>query len=340
MAAAIDTYLQPYVESRNFAGEVLVEKNGKVVFEKAYGFADRERHLRNTAKTKCHIASVSVQFTTAAILRLADAGSLSLDEHVGDFATGIKGADKITTRDLLTERSGLPDINALPDYDDVLQHHQTPSSLIAKIEGRALLFEPGSKYLHEEHSAYNLLALIVERKTGLPFAVAVEELVLRPLSLAASGVDDDSKSNVMRMAKGYQPEGTYELIPASTIHWSAKAGNASVYTTAADEARLVSNIFSGRFLSAASRGAILDTSTRVGYGWFRNKNERFNETVYYMNGRAPGLRLICALPAAIPNSGRCSEQHLFFGNHADCLRCRGDFTRPAVRTASFYDSCP
>jgi len=103
-------------------------------------------------------------------------------------------------------------------------------------------------------SEHDLLALIVERKTGLPFAVAVEKLVLRPLSLAASGADDDSKSNVMRMAKGYQPEGTYELIPASTIHWSAKAGNASVYTTAADEARLVSNIFSGRFLSAASRG--------------------------------------------------------------------------------------
>jgi CubicO group peptidase (beta-lactamase class C family) len=56
--------------------------------------------------------------------------------------------------------------------------------LIAKISGRPLLFEPGSKFLHEEHSAYNLLALVVERKTGLPFARAMESLVFRPLGLS------------------------------------------------------------------------------------------------------------------------------------------------------------
>ena len=43
-ATAIHTYLQPYAQSGNFAGDVLVEKNGKVVFEKAYGFADQEKN--------------------------------------------------------------------------------------------------------------------------------------------------------------------------------------------------------------------------------------------------------------------------------------------------------
>jgi CubicO group peptidase (beta-lactamase class C family) len=146
----IDSYLQPYVQSRNFAGGVLVEKSGTVIFEKAYGFADRQHRIRNTAKTQFHIASMSMQFTAAAVLRLVDAGSISLDEHIGDFIRGIEGGDKITVRDLLTDRSGLPDINALPDYDeDVLQHHQTASSLIAKIQGKPLLFEPGTKFLHE-----------------------------------------------------------------------------------------------------------------------------------------------------------------------------------------------
>ncbi len=210
-AAAIDAYLQPYVHSGNFAGDVLVEKNGKVVFEKAYGFADKEHRIRNIAATRFHIASMSMQFTAAAILRLVDAGSISLDEHVGDFVPGIEGADKITIRDLLTERSGLPDINALPDYDDVLQHHQTPASLIAKIDGRPLLFEPGSKFLHEEHSAYNLLALIVEKKTGLPFAAAVDRSIFRPMGLTASGVDDDSMTQATYMAKGYELGGNIRI---------------------------------------------------------------------------------------------------------------------------------
>jgi CubicO group peptidase (beta-lactamase class C family) len=288
-AAAIHTYLQPYAQSGNFTGDILVEKSGKVIFEKAYGFADREHRIRNTAATRFHIASVSMQFTAAAVLRLVDTGSISLDERVGDFVPGIEGADKITIRDLLTERSGFPDINALPNYDDVLQHHQTPASLIAKIEGRPLLFEPGSKFLHEEHSAYNLLALIVEKKSGLPFAAAVERLIFRPMSLTASGVDDDSMTHAIRMAKGYQPEGTYGLKPAGAIHWSAKTGNASVYTTAGDEARWVHALFSGHVLSAASRAAVLDTSMRVGYGWFKSDNKRFGETAYYMNGRAPGF---------------------------------------------------
>ena len=53
-AAALDAYLQPYVHSGNFSGNVLVEKNGKIVFEKAYGLADRENRLRNTAATRFH----------------------------------------------------------------------------------------------------------------------------------------------------------------------------------------------------------------------------------------------------------------------------------------------
>ena len=287
--AAIDEYLQPYVQSGNFAGTVLVKKKGRVIFERAYGFADREGQVRNTTKTRFHIASMSMQFTAAAVLRLVDAGSISLDERVGDFAKAIEGANKITIRDLLTERSGLPDINALPDYNDVLQHHQTPESLVAKIAGRPVLFEAGSTYLHEEHSAYNLLALIIEKKTGVPFTAAVERSVFRPMGLAASGVDDDSIANSALMAKGYEPDGTFGIRPANSIHWSAKTGNASVYTTAGDEARWVDALFSGHALSVTSRSAVLDTSTRVGYGWFKGENKRLGQIAYYMNGRAPGF---------------------------------------------------
>jgi D-alanyl-D-alanine carboxypeptidase len=297
--AAIDTYLQPYIQSGNFSGDVLVAKKGKVVFEKAYGFADREHRIRNTPGTRFHIASMSMQYTAAAVLRLIDARMIRLDDHVGDFVSGIKGADAITIRDLLTERSGLPDVNALPDYDDVLQHHQTPSSLIAKIEGKSLLFEPGTKFLHEEHSAYNLLALIVEKKSGLPFATAIKRLVFGPMGLTASGVDDDSITHTTEMAKGYEPQGTYGLKPAASIFWSGKTGNASAYATTSDEARFVHALFVGQGLSTRSRQLVLDTSMRVGYGWFKSENKRFGEVAYYMNGRAPGFAsFVLYLPRA------------------------------------------
>jgi CubicO group peptidase (beta-lactamase class C family) len=64
------------------AGDVLVEKRGKVVFEKAYGFADREHRIPNTAATRFHIASMSCSSRPAAVLRLVDTGSIKLDEQV------------------------------------------------------------------------------------------------------------------------------------------------------------------------------------------------------------------------------------------------------------------
>src|SRR5919109_1972245 len=225
---AIDSYLDPYVRSGNFAGSVLIERSGRVVFEKACGFADREKRVRNASTTLFHIASISMQFTAAAVLRLIDQGSMSLSTHVSDVVSGIAGGDKITIRDLLMERSGLPDITELPDYGETLQHHQTPASLVAKIKGRPLLFEPGSKFLHEEHSAYNFLALIVETKTGLPFAVAMEKLVFRPASCRERPLTTMQPPIPPDVAKGYQPDGMYGLRPAAPIHWSAKTGNASV----------------------------------------------------------------------------------------------------------------
>jgi CubicO group peptidase (beta-lactamase class C family) len=288
-AAAINGYLQPYVRSNNFAGDVLVERNGKIAFEKSFSFADWKHCILNARATRFHIASMSMQFTAAAILRLVDQGSIKLDDRVGDFAPRIPGSEKITVRDLLTERSGLPDINSLPDYDDILQHHQTSASLIARIEGKPLLFEPGSKFLHEEHSAYNLLALIIEKKTGLSFAAGVDRLVFRPLGLTASGADDDSIAHNQRIATGYEPENTYDLKPAPIIHWSAKTGSASAFTTGRDEARWVDALFRGHALSASSRQIVLENSTGIGYGWFKSESKRFGEIAYYMNGRAPGF---------------------------------------------------
>lgn len=285
----IDTYLRPYVDSSNFSGTVLVKKGDRVVFQRAYGFADREQKILNANSTQFHIASMSMQFTAAAILRLVDKGAITLDSSVAQFAPDVPGADAITIRDLLEERSGLPDINALPNYDDILQQHQTPAALVAKISGRPLLFRPGTKFLHEEHSAYNLLALIIEQETKLPFAAAVQKLVFKPFRLRASFIDDDAVFHSAQQARGYQPVGVYGLEPARSIHWSAKAGNASVCATTADEAHWVEQLFSGRALSESSKAAMLDAAQHQGYGWFKGKNKRFSEIAYYMNGRSPGF---------------------------------------------------
>jgi hypothetical protein len=104
-----------------------------------------------------------------------------------------------------------------------------------------------------------------------------------------SFVDDDSIVAAKDLARGYQTFGVCDLQPPMPLHWSAKTGNASVCTTAEDEGRLVEGYFYKHALSASAVAAISNAPDGIGYGWFHRPSKRFNETTYYMNGRAPGF---------------------------------------------------
>jgi len=285
----IEKYLQPYVSTHNFAGTVLIARGKRIVFEKSYGYSDIAGHVPNAPDTRFHIASLSMQFTAAAAMRLVEQGKLGLDTRVSDIVAGIPNGDTITIRELLAETSGLPDVNDQADYDDLLQHHQTAESLVQRIRGLQPASAPGGMSKREEHSAYNLLALIVEKQTGLSFREVVKREVFDRLDMKRSGIDDDGRSNT-GAAIGYEPTGVFDLEPAETINWSAKTGNASAYATAGDEFKWLNGFFGGRLLGTTARETMLDYSAaRVGYGWFKNVSKRFNTPVYYMNGRAAGF---------------------------------------------------
>ena len=168
----------------------------------------------------------------------------------------------------------------------------------------------------------------------------MQQLVFKPLELANAGIDDDSLEPGPQLAKGYQPEGTYGLKPATAIHRSARAGSASVITTAGDEARWVAALFTGKALSAASRSTLLDTAMRVGFGWFKGQNQRFNQTAYYMNGRSPGFSsFVLYLPdgqlAVVVLSNIYSSATTKIGDLAAILLGLG-YTAPSDRRAAAH----
>lgn len=287
-ANKFEHFIQPYVASNNFSGNVLVEHDGKVVFQRSYGYFDREHKRANKDTTQFHIGSVSMQYTSAAILRLIEQHKLTLETTIGNLLPNTPDAEKITVSDLLLQQSGLDDINSHSDYGEVLQHHQTPTSLVAHIEGHSLLFPPGTKHVSEEHSAFNVLALLLEKKTGRAFPEAIEEVLLRPLGLNATYADDDGTGHPSA-AHGYQPNAVADLEPAPAIHWSAKVGNASIVTTTSDQLRLVHALFDGNVIISRLHRRLLETTPRAGYGWFRSESKEFGAPMYYMNGRSPGF---------------------------------------------------
>jgi CubicO group peptidase (beta-lactamase class C family) len=287
-AAAIDAYLTPYVASNNFPGNVFVRRGSTVLFEKSYGFADRERQVANRSNTRFHVASLSILFTSTAVLRLIDQGRLSFDTHVSEIVPQVPNGEKITIRHLLEQNSGMPDSDDLPPsrYDELIAAHQTPESVVTLISALPPHAEPGGKSEREEHTGQALLALIIERKTGFPFAQAMRSLVFEPFGMRDSGIDDDSALEGPH-AKGYQVAGSFGLKLAPTIHWSAKPGHGSAYSTASDVAKWLVGVRHGNLLSEGSMKALF--GPRNGYGWELDPSARFGETAYFSAGRGPGF---------------------------------------------------
>ena len=91
----LDDYMQAEVAVYDFSGAVLVAQKGKVIYEKAFGMANREWNVPNTVQTKFRIASITKQFTAAAILELAEQGKLSLEDKLSKYFPDFPKGDTV-----------------------------------------------------------------------------------------------------------------------------------------------------------------------------------------------------------------------------------------------------
>ena len=163
---------------------VLVVRDGSMVFRKSYGLAELETGTPATPQTNYRLASITKQFTAAAILLLRDRGQLSIDDPVARFLPGIPPG--ITVRHLLTHTSGLL------DYEDLIPEgisrqllDQDVLNLLQK-ENRTY-FAPGASYRYS-NTSYAFLALIVEKVSGRMFATFLRDEIFMPLSMRGTGL--------------------------------------------------------------------------------------------------------------------------------------------------------
>src|SRR5262252_9775681 len=116
LPAQYDRYMKQYTNSQ-FMGAVLVARGSKILFEKAYGFADIDNDVANTTQTKFNICSLTKQFTALAILQLAEQGRLKLEDPVSRYYPEAPAAwGQITLYHLLSHTSGIPNPASLTDY--------------------------------------------------------------------------------------------------------------------------------------------------------------------------------------------------------------------------------
>ncbi len=170
---------------------VLVE--GKIVFSKAYGFADLDSRDPATTETRFRIASVSKAITGAVLARLVARGEIELDqpliEYVPDLPEHWKG---ITARHLASHTSGIRHYRSLEIYSN--RHYDSLTEALGIFKDDALRFEPGAQ---REYSTYGftLLGVAMEFMTDTTFFDLARKEVLDPLEMSHTALDDPSAQN-------------------------------------------------------------------------------------------------------------------------------------------------
>jgi CubicO group peptidase (beta-lactamase class C family) len=212
-----------------------VSKDGKEVLARAYGSADLEHGVANTAETVFEAGSVSKQFTAAAILLLAQAGKLKLDDPVRDYVPELPdyGQPEITLRHLLHHTSGLRDwgtVTYAAGWPRGTRVHTHAHVLDVISRQKALNFPPGREYSYS-NSGYNLLAIIVERVSGKAFAQYTRDAIFEPLGMTHTQWRDDYTRIVKGRAVAYgkAPDGFHLQMPFENVH-----GNGGLLTTVGD----------------------------------------------------------------------------------------------------------
>lgn len=227
-AAVTDTLTKTGVP----AASIAVVREGKIVLAKAYGKQSETAPVAR-ADAPYQIASISKQFTAAAILLLQDEGKLSLDDTVAKWVPGVTDGDKITIRQLLSHTSGLQDYWPQDYSFAAMARPVSPQGILDRWAKKPLDFAPGTQWQYS-NTGYVVAGMIVEKAAGKPLLAYLQDKVFRPLGMKA--IDQD-KAIGPAFPQGY---GRYALGPVrvekpAAAGWLYAAGELSM--SAADLAK-------------------------------------------------------------------------------------------------------
>ena len=185
-----------YMHERGIPGmSVAVGEPGREIFARAFGKADLEQGVAVSAATLFRLQSTQKLLTATAVLRLAEAGRLGLNDPVQRHcpAFGIRRRP-VTVRQVLAHQGGIRPSDLADMFNS--RHYASVSAALARIARDSLAYQPGTRVLYS-NAGYTLLACVIEGATGVSYDSALAALVLRPAGSAT--LRDD---NVYRVIPG------------------------------------------------------------------------------------------------------------------------------------------
>lgn len=277
-----------------FNGNVLIAKQGKILYQNTFGWANYLMRDSLKLHSQFELASVSKPFTATAILKLWEEGKLSLDQTVDEFIPGFPYSN-ITVKHLLSHRSGLTSYmyftdGLWPNKRKGMSNQDVIDLFIA--HKPALYANPDVRFFYN-NTNYILLASIVEAVTGESFDVYMQEEVFKPAGMRNTAVYSTA---------------VYEKIPTDVVghdrvwrrsvvqdYQDGPMGDKGIYSTVQDLYLFDRALREGRLLQQATLDSAYTGQSKptkqvfnYGYGW--RTFDKGNDKVVYHTGWWHGFR--------------------------------------------------
>jgi D-alanyl-D-alanine carboxypeptidase len=274
-AATIDAMLTSAYPPGGPGAVVIIVRDGRVLFRKACGLADVELQVPMRPDMVFPLASVTKQFTAAAVLLLAEQGRLTLQDDIRKYLPGYPthGA-VITIEHLLTHTSGLSRLSDLGDLRAANNQEAPVTDYLSDwVKDQPLDFQPGERWAYLNWG-YTLLGAIVERVSGQTYGEFLKQRVFDPLGMTRTSYGDRRRIITGRVP-GYDRQGdtVFNVLPGrSRVLQPAAAGG--LLSTVDDLARWDASLYGQRVLARASIERMFTPYrlkngrlTGYGYGW-------------------------------------------------------------------------
>jgi D-alanyl-D-alanine carboxypeptidase len=243
--AKLDQFFDRLAEKNKAMGSLIIAKDGKVLYTRAIGYAQVDATTKKplTAASRFRIASITKTYTAVMILQLVEEGKLKLTDTLDKFFPQVPNAQKITILQILSHRSGIPNVRRD-------QATWKPGAPVTKDEMLALIvkgipeFEPDTKNSYS-NSGYFLLGLILEKLTGKPYDQALEERInskigLKDTYIATGRIDVNKGEALTYINTGSDWKQGFETDPSIGFQLISTPGDMAKFIGALFDLKLIS----------------------------------------------------------------------------------------------------
>ncbi len=229
---------------------VAVLRGSDTLVMKGYGDASVELHRPATASTVYRIGSITKQFTSSEIMRLAERGKLSIDDPITKYLPDVPTHGQIITiRRLLNHTSGIHNYTSEPSWRGTWGQQLSPRQIVAFVDHDSLDFKPGDRWSYS-NTGYVLLGMIIEKVTGETYANYLEHDLFKPLGLTQTSYCPSRPSDPT-FADGYAA-GSGTAKPAEYLDMTHPHGAGALCSTVRDLVKWQRALMGGRVVNARS----------------------------------------------------------------------------------------